>query len=53
MFKKINTVFGYYDFISWKLSGVKVVEQNWSIEAGFVDSATGKINDELFARQIE
>jgi xylulokinase len=49
VFAKIATVFGSYDFINWKLTGEKAVEQNWALEAGFVDTATGALSDELIA----
>ncbi|MBY5349964.1 FGGY-family carbohydrate kinase [Rhizobium leguminosarum] len=47
VFERIATVMGSYDFINWKLSGEKAIEQNWALEAGFVDINTGKLNDEL------
>ena len=48
-FARIATIFGSYDFINWKLTGVKAVEQNWALEAGFVDLATGDLADDLIA----
>ena len=48
-FSRIDTVFGSYDFINWKLTGVKAVEQNWALEAGFVDLSTNDLSDELIA----
>ena len=47
IFAQISTVFGSYDFINWKLTGKKAVEQNWALEAGFINTATGLISDEL------
>jgi len=47
IFNKIATVFGSYDFINWKLGNVKAVEQNWALEAGFVDLATNEISNDL------
>ena len=47
LFAQISTVFGSYDFINWKLTGKKAVEQNWALEAGFINTATGLISDEL------
>lgn len=44
---RIATVFGSYDYINWQLTGEKAVEQNWALEAGFTDIATGLIDDEL------
>ncbi len=49
VFEQIETVFGSYDFINWKLTGEKAVEQNWALEAGFIDTSTGLICDELIA----
>ena len=46
-FARIATIFGSYDFINWKLTGRKAVEQNWALEAGFVDLSTGALSDDL------
>lgn len=48
-FRQIATVFGSYDYINWRLTGVRAVEQNWALEAGFVDLATGDLSDSLIA----
>ncbi len=48
-FANIATVFGSYDYINWRLSGEKRVEQNWALEAGFVDLATQDVADDLVA----
>ena len=48
-FNRIATVFGSYDFINWKLTGNKAIEQNWALEAGFVDLATNELSDALIA----
>lgn len=47
VFSRIATVFGSYDFINWKLTGRRAVEQNWALEAGFTDLATGTLSAEL------
>lgn len=47
VFSRIATAFGSYDFINWKLTGNRAVEQNWALEAGFTDLATGTLSDEL------
>ncbi|MEO1988816.1 MAG: FGGY-family carbohydrate kinase [Martelella sp.] len=47
VFARIATVFGSYDFINFKLTGKRAVEQNWALEAGFVDVATGALDDDL------
>ena len=45
----IATVFGSYDYINWKLTGKKAVEQNWALEAGFADMAGAELSDALIA----
>jgi xylulokinase len=47
IFAKIATVFGSYDYINWRLTGERAVEQNWALEAGFVNLATHEIDDDL------
>ncbi|TKI06136.1 FGGY-family carbohydrate kinase [Martelella alba] len=37
VYRRIATVFGSYDYINWKLTGEKAIEQNWALEAGFVN----------------
>jgi xylulokinase len=49
VFTRIATVFGSYDYVNWKLTGERTVEQNWALEAGFVDVARHEIDDELVA----
>jgi xylulokinase len=49
VFARIATVFGSYDYVNWKLTGERAVEQNWALEAGFVDVAHHEIDDELVA----
>ncbi len=49
VFSRIATVFGSYDYINWRLTGERAVEQNWALEAGFVDLATHQIDDALVA----
>ena len=46
-FGRIGTVFGSYDFINWKLTGQRVIEHNWALEAGFVDLADGQVAPDL------
>jgi xylulokinase len=36
-FARIATVLGSYDYITWKLTGARGVEQNWALESGFFD----------------
>lgn len=48
-FARIATVFGSYDYINWQLTGRRAIEQNWALEAGFVDLATQEISAELVA----
>lgn len=47
IFARIATVFGSYDYINWRLTGVRKVEQNWALEAGFVDLGTDALADDL------
>jgi xylulokinase len=49
VFDRIDTVFGSYDYVNWKLTGEKAVEQNWALEAGFTRVSTGEMDDELIA----
>lgn len=49
VFKRIRTIFGSYDFINWKLTGEIAIEQNWALEAGFVDITTDRLDDQLIA----
>jgi xylulokinase len=49
VFAGIATVFGSYDYINWRLTGVRVIEQNWALESGFLDLASGRIDPELVA----
>ncbi|WP_119274761.1 FGGY-family carbohydrate kinase [Taklimakanibacter deserti] len=47
IFAKIATVFGSYDYINWRLTAKRAVEQNWALEAGFVNLANHRIDDDL------
>lgn len=47
VFARIATVFGSYDYINYRLTGARAVEQNWALEAGFVNVTTDAIDDEL------
>jgi len=49
VFARIRTVFGSYDYVNWRLTGVGGVEQNWALEAGLVDLAKDAISDDLVA----
>ncbi len=49
LFSRIGTVFGSYDYINWRLTGERAIEQNWALEAGFVDLKNHAIDDELVA----
>jgi xylulokinase len=37
VFASVATVFGSYDYVNWRLTAERAVEQNWALEAGFVD----------------
>jgi xylulokinase len=47
VFKNIATVFGSYDYIAWKLTGVRSIEHNWALESGLMDFATAKFDAAL------
>jgi xylulokinase len=49
VFARIATVFGSYDYINWRLTGERAVEQNWALEAGFVNIGSGSLDTELIA----
>jgi len=49
IFARIGTVFGSYDFVNWRLTGVLGIEQNWALEAGLVDLADHAVRDDLVA----
>jgi len=43
------TIMGSYDYVTFRLTGQRCVEQNWALEAGFVDLAAGDVADDLVA----
>ncbi|MFO1038276.1 MAG: FGGY-family carbohydrate kinase [Geminicoccaceae bacterium] len=43
------TLFGSYDYIVWRLTGQRSLEQNWALESGFYDLATADLADDLVA----
>ncbi len=49
VFASIGTVFGSYDYINFRLSGARRIEQNWALEGGFVDLADGRVAADLVA----
>ncbi|HZU63256.1 MAG TPA: FGGY family carbohydrate kinase [Novosphingobium sp.] len=49
IFARIATVMGSYDYINWRLTGVRAIEQNWALEAGFTDVASGALAEDLIA----
>lgn len=49
VFARIATVFGSYDFINFRLTGQRSVEQNWALEAGFVEVGNRALADDLIA----
>lgn len=49
VFARIATVMGSYDYVDFKLTGERAIEQNWALEAGFVDLATHSLDDALIA----
>ncbi|NJO37033.1 MAG: FGGY-family carbohydrate kinase [Rhizobiales bacterium] len=49
VFSHIRTVFGSYDYINWRLTGERVIEHNWALEAGFLDVASRRLDANLIA----
>ncbi|MGH7160751.1 MAG: FGGY family carbohydrate kinase, partial [Acetobacteraceae bacterium] len=49
VFRSIATVFGSYDYVNWRLTGIRAIEQNWALEAGFVDLSRHELSPELIA----
>jgi xylulokinase len=49
VFAKIATVFGSYDYINYRLTGEKRIEQNWALEAGITDLRSAKLSSSLIA----
>jgi xylulokinase len=49
VFARVATVMGSYDYINFRLTGQRAVEQNWALEAGLTDLATHSIADDLVA----
>lgn len=49
VFARVATAFGSYDYINWRLTGERAIEQNWALEAGFVDVARHELDDGLIA----
>jgi xylulokinase len=47
VFSRTATVFGSYDYINWRLTGVRAIEQNWALEGGFIDLALNEVADDL------
>jgi xylulokinase len=49
VFANIATVFGSYDHINWRLTGVRGLERNWALEAGLIDLTTDVLDDDLIS----
>lgn len=49
VFGRIDTVFGSYDYINWRLTGARRIEQNWALEAGVIDLTSGRVDEALVA----
>lgn len=48
VFNKTKTVMGSYDYIAFKLTGVKSIEMNWAIESGAYDIRSNEwLEDDL------
>ncbi len=44
---RAKTVLGSYDYVTARLTGTLSVEQNWALEAGFLDLDAGRLDDGL------
>jgi xylulokinase len=49
VFRRIATVFGSYDYINWRLTGSRTIEQNWALESGLIDLRINRLSDALLA----
>ncbi len=49
VFARIATVFGSYDYIAYRLTGARSVEQNWALESGLMDFTARSFAPELVA----
>jgi xylulokinase len=49
VFAGIATVFGSYDYINFRLTGERRIEQNWALEAGLTDLRAAKLSAPLIA----
>jgi xylulokinase len=47
VFARVATVFGSYDYVTWRLSGARDIEQNWALESGLVDISSGRFDPAL------
>ncbi|SED74759.1 FGGY-family carbohydrate kinase [Rhodobacter sp. 24-YEA-8] len=47
---RAKVLLGSYDYINFRLTGVAAVEQNWALEAGIVNVASGRIDLSQAAR---
>jgi xylulokinase len=48
-FARTKTVLGSYDYITRRLTGARSVEQNWALEAGFLNLARRTLEESLIA----
>jgi len=49
VFAKLATVFGSYDYIAYRLTGMRSIEHNWALESGLMNFASRKFAPELVA----
>jgi xylulokinase len=47
VFQRVACAFGSYDYVNWRLTGARRVEHNWALEAGFVELASGTVDEGL------
>ncbi len=46
---RMHAITGSYSYITSRLCGVLTIERNWALEAGFMDLASGSLDDGLLA----
>jgi xylulokinase len=49
VFARTATIFGSSDYVNWRLTGERAIEQNWALEAGFMDLGKHAIDPALVA----
>lgn len=47
IYARIDAVLGSYDYVNLRLTGRRTIEQNWALEAGVTEVASGRLSPEL------